>query len=144
MNDDAYRAPLPARCAACGAPTDPSNAFLSSRGPVCAACHRRDAQTVCEHERERTTGGDAMMNGVFALGAAAMIAVVAFFTPAGMVPGRIFGICGLSMVALAACALRSWRFGTGGRHGMTARVVVGVGVGVGAISAFEIVRRLVG
>lgn len=82
------------------------------------------------------------MNGVFALGAASMIAVVAFFTPDGMVPGRVFGICGLSVVALVVCALRSWRFGTSARHGMLSRALVVASVVLGMSGAVVIVQRL--
>lgn len=82
------------------------------------------------------------MNGVFALGAASMLAVVAFFTPDGMVAGRVFGICGLSLVALLVCALRSWRFGTDAPHARLSRAVVVASVFLGAISAITIVQRL--
>ena len=144
MKGDAYRSVPSTRCASCRASTDASDAFLSSRGPVCAACHRRDAQTVRERDRRRTTSGDARMNSVFAVGAASMLAVVAFFTPDGMVAGRVFGICGLSAVALVLCALRSWRSGTDVPHGRLARAVVVASVLLGAISAFTIVQRVGG
>ena len=84
------------------------------------------------------------MNGVFALAAAAMLAVVAFFAPDGMAPARVFGICGLSIVALVVCALRSWRFGTAARHGVLARSLVVASVVLGVASAFVIVQRLGG
>jgi hypothetical protein len=142
MKHDADRSPPPPRCASCGGSTDPSDAFLSSRGSVCAACHRRDAQTVRARDRRTSTSSDARMNGVFALGAASMLAVVAFFRPDGMADGRVFGICGLSLVALVVCALRSWRSGADAPHGRVSRAVVVASVLLGAISAWAIVQRL--
>jgi hypothetical protein len=141
MKEDSYRSAPPTRCASCGVTFDRDDAFLSSQGPVCAACHKRDAQTIRERDRGRASSTDALMNGVFALGAAAMIAVVAFVTPDGMVPARVFGICGLSVVALVVCALRSWRLGAGSQRAVIGRILVVVGVIAGAISAIEIVDR---
>jgi hypothetical protein len=142
MEKPSYRSAVSTRCASCGVTFDPDDSFLSSAGPVCASCHRRDVQTVRERDRQRTTRTEALLNGVFALSAAAMLSVVAFFTPEGMVPARVIGIGGLSVVALVVCALRAWRFGKTAAHATIGRVMVAVGVLLGTISAITIALRL--
>lgn len=144
MSKPSYRSAEPTRCASCGAASAPDDAFLSSAGPVCAACHRRDAQLVRERDRGRANSTEALLNGGFALAAAAMLSVVAFFAPDGLLPVRALGICGLSVLALVVCALRSWRFGAASTSSRIGRALVAVSVAIGAVSAFEIVQRLVG
>jgi len=125
-------------CAACGVPLVAGDALLSSRGPVCEACHK--AESAAERERNvlRESNTSALLGGIFST--LAGVALLMMGVIATELPLRICVIA-ITVVVGAVARVRGMR--TSAVHGTIGKRLVGLGAVLGAIGVVAIFVRFV-
>src|SRR5262245_48994882 len=83
-------------CAVCGVALTRDDAYLSSAGAVCDACHKRDAVAQRHRNASRETNVEALLGGIFATASGAGLGLVGLFSD--VVPIKLCLLCAVVVV----------------------------------------------
>ncbi len=135
MRGTAYRTGRES-CASCGAPLASADAYLSSNGPVCPACHKAAAAAERTRNQAAEANTSALLGGIFAA-----LAGITLFSTGLLLPYLVLRPCLIAVFAIVIAVARVPRMRTTAAHGTLGKRLVKLGAVAGAIGAIGIVFR---